>query len=307
MLKLANRLIRMLNRMTEAVLYLIMLFALLTGAFFLWESRRNYQAADTGAYTAYRPAEDDMARFQALREINPEVIGWLRIEGMPVDYPLTQTTDNMKYVNTGADGRFAMSGAIFLDYRSSPHFTDFSSIIYGHDMEKRKMFGSLCEYADSSVLEAHPNGHLFFDGKDHGVEFFALVFTDAFDGEVYTLDVGEDAREAYLDTLEKKAVAVRSCEKGPDDRYVLLSTCTEQASNGRYILVGKLKEAENAAGTGQTETPAAAQNKEEKASSFRLNSLPLWLWCLLLAGCLLLNTAVTLPRMRKKAARHSRS
>ena len=126
------------------------------------------------------------------------------------------------------------------------------------------------------------------------------MFTDAYDGEVYTLDIGKDAREAYLDTLEKKAVAVRSCEKGLDDRYVLLSTCTEQAANGRYILVGKLTETGSAAGTGQTETPAAAQNKEEKASSFRLNSLPLWLWCLALSGCLLLNTAVSLPRRGKR-------
>ncbi len=72
--------------------------------------------------------------------------------GTHIDYPITQTDNNEKYVNTGADGEFSLAGSIFLDYQNSQAFTDFNSILYGHHMEKGAMFGDLENFQDEAFL-----------------------------------------------------------------------------------------------------------------------------------------------------------
>ena len=288
MIKLARQLIRILDRATDVVLYVILFSALLLGAFSLWEARQTYGAADTGAYTAYRPEGEDMGRFRELRAINPEVIAWLRIDGMPVDYPVTQANDNEKYLNTGAEGQFTLSGSLFLDYRNSPDFSDFNSVVYGHDMEKRRMFGSLREFADPGVLEEHSRGSLFFQDREHSVEFFALVLTDAYDAVLYSLDVPHEERAAYIAGVLDKAVAVRDCAVSGEDRLVLLSTCTEEITNGRYVLMGKLTGESAAAEAAQGESGPEKESGSGRVTAVRLNALPLWFWCACLAALLLL-------------------
>ncbi|MCG4817374.1 class B sortase, partial [Collinsella aerofaciens] len=72
--------------------------------------------------------------FEQLKELNPEVFGWLTVYGTNIDYPVTQGKDNWKYVNTNALGEYSLSGAIFLDYTNRKDFQDFNSILYGHHM-----------------------------------------------------------------------------------------------------------------------------------------------------------------------------
>ena len=38
--------------------------------------------------------------FQALREINPDIVGWLYCEDTVINYPVVQTNNNSKYLNT---------------------------------------------------------------------------------------------------------------------------------------------------------------------------------------------------------------
>jgi len=149
----------------------------------------------------------------------------------------------MKYVNTNVEGRYSLSGSLFLDCHNSKDFSDFNSIIYGHHMAKKVMFGEIGDFFDRSMFDSHKYGSLYFDGKDHGIEFLAFIRTDAYDSVVFSPNVEEGQREKYLDGLFAKAVHVRETGVSPDDRLVLLSTCSSSSTNGRDILVGKVTEA----------------------------------------------------------------
>ena len=122
----------------------------------LWDSNQIYQAADKSSYALYKPTETNEGKsFQELQAVNPEVFAWLTVYGTNIDYPVTQGHDNMKYVNTNAEGLYSLSGAIFLDCNNSRHFSDFNHIVYGHHMENKVMFGELADFANRAMFDAH--------------------------------------------------------------------------------------------------------------------------------------------------------
>ncbi len=239
--KIAIRMVRAIDRATDLIIEISLCIVLLFGVYSLWDSENVYKTADAGNYVAFRPTADDTLSFDELRAKNPEVFAWLTVNDTPIDYPMTQTDNNEKYVNYNAEGDYTLSGAIFLDYRNSPDFDDFNSIVYGHHMEKKMMFGSLSDFDDEAYFNSHLYGNLFFNGRDHGIEFFAFVLTDAYDYELFTpAVVGEEARQAYLDRILSKAIHKRNLPISTDDQILVLSTCTTEITNGRYMLMGKL-------------------------------------------------------------------
>jgi len=222
---------------------LMILLSLVTFAgYALWDAQQIYQAADKAIYAVYKPtAANEGKTFLELQALNTEVFAWLSVYGTDIDYPVTQGQDNMKYINTNAEGLYSLSGAIFLDCFNNGDFSDFNNILYGHHMEKNAMFGEIESFANGNTFSSRRYGNLYYGGKEHGLEFFAFVHTDAYDSAVFTANVtGDAARQAYLDGLLAKAVHERAIGITAQDNIVLLSTCSSASTNGRDILVGKI-------------------------------------------------------------------
>lgn len=275
-----NKAVRVLDRITDVIIEIIVCVLLIFGVYSLWDSRQVYQEADSSNYIAYRPDSEDSVGFEELRLINPEVFAWLTVNDTPIDYPLTQTDDNEKYINTNAQGQYTLSGSIFLDYRNSPDFDDFNSILYGHHMERKLMFGSLSDFADREYFDTHPYGNLYFNGQNHGIEFFALVRTDAYDTGIFRPAVkGEAERQEYIDKIISGAVCYRDMTVTTEDRIILLSTCTSSFTNGRYLLVGKLVD-ELHLQEKKNQAPAIRVGIGIDRRADRMRSLPVWVWCI---------------------------
>ena len=217
------------------------LFVLAFAGYALWDSEQIHSQADKSVYTAYKPtAENEGKTFQQLKQLNDEVIAWLTVNDTNIDYPITQAGDNMKYVNTNAEGRYSLSGSVFLDYRNDSGFSDFNSIIYGHNMDKKTMFGEVGYFGDEKYFSTHKYGNLYFEDTDHTIEFFAFIHTDAYNSSIFWPNVPEDMRQEYLNRLLDEAQHVRNIGVTTDDRLVLLATCSPDSTNGRDILVGRI-------------------------------------------------------------------
>jgi sortase B len=222
---------------------LIALLSLLSiGMYAMWDSNQVSEAASMERYEVFKPLDsNESPSFDELRAINPEVFAWLNVYGTHIDYPVAQAADNMKYVNTDAEGRYSLSGSIFLDKGSSRDFSDFSSILYGHHMEDQVMFGEISSFIDRAYFYAREYGALYYDGRWHGLQFFAFLRADAYDGSVFRVKIeGREERQAYLDKLRNMADYTRAIDVTTDDHIVLLSTCSPTPTNGRDILVGKI-------------------------------------------------------------------
>ena len=227
------------NNIILTAIVLLIAFA----GYALWDSNQLHYSADKLHYAVYKPtAADEGKSFKELQAINEEVFAWLTVYGTNIDYPVTQGSDNMKYVNTNAEGNYSLSGAIFLDSGNSKDFSDFNSILYGHHMAKKVMFGEIGEFSDKDMFDSHRYGNLYYNDKNHGIEFFAFLHTDAYDSMIFRVSTREDDHQAYLDDLLSKSIYIRDIGITIQDRIVLLSTCSSDSTNGRDILVGRISD-----------------------------------------------------------------
>lgn len=210
------------------------------GCYALWDSGQVFQAASAEKYEVYKPTVDDSLSFEELQAVNPEIIGWLTVDGTHIDYPFTQGKDNHQYINTNVEGEYSLAGSIFLDYRNQKDFSDFNSILYGHHMAENAMFGDLADFKDQEFFDGHRYGKLYFDGKNHQIEFFAFLEVDAYDSRIYDPAIPESERQEYLDRIFREALHRREIQIGITNHLILLSTCTSEVTNGRHVLVGRI-------------------------------------------------------------------
>ena len=292
MKKTAKFIVRMIDHMVNLTALLLILIVMFLSCYMLWDSNQVYQAADAKNYEAYIPTEKHTKSFEELQKINPDIIGWIRVNDTNINYPLLQAEDDDTYMNTDAEGKYSLSGSIFLHCANKPDFSDFNNMIYGHHMEKHKMFGDVGMFTDKTYFEKHPYGNLFFDGKDHGVEFYALIQADSYNERIVSICPDDPkAKQAYLQEILDNALYKRNFEITQNDHLVLLITCTSELTNGRNILVGKLsdqiypeKEKPKSLGTGIDEL------KE------KMRQVPVICWILLLIIVLW----ITDRKMRKR-------
>ena len=163
MLAAAARLARLGSAAVSALAAVLMAVLLAFGGFALWQdaavSRGAFASADL---LQYKPADKNTAAptLAELQALNPDVCGWLTIDGTHIDYPLVQGATNMDYINRDVYGEFSLSGAVFLDSRSKADFSDGYSIVYAHHMENGAMFGDVSKFVQADYFAAHPSGSL---------------------------------------------------------------------------------------------------------------------------------------------------
>lgn len=234
--------VKIVSNVVDFMILTIIVLMISVSAYAMWDSGQVYQAADASQFAVYKPnAEEDSISFAELQAMNPEVFGWLTVYGTNIDYPIAQGPDNGKYVNTSVFGTYSLSGAIFLDYLNDKDFQDFNSIMYGHHMEKQAMFGDLGSFSNKDFFDSRIYGNLYFSGKDHGLEFFAFIKTDAYDGGVFTPCIqGKEAQQTYLQNLMDKAIYTRDIGVSAEDHILLLTTCSSDSTNGRDILAARI-------------------------------------------------------------------
>lgn len=240
---IGKHIVEIISGIINFILLVIILFFVAIASYALWDSNQIHMKANAKQYENYKPSENEFLSFGDLQAINSDVIAWLTVYGTQIDYPVVQGPDNIKYVNTNVYGEHSLSGNIFLDSRNNPSFSDFNNILYGHHMEKQVMFGELHKFSDEDFFKTHRYGNFFYDKNDHGLEFIAFIYTDAYDKVIFDPNIsGLEAQETYLQALLEKAVQKRDIKINNNDRILLLSTCSALRTNGRDILIAKIVE-----------------------------------------------------------------
>jgi sortase B len=165
-------------------------------------------------------------------------VAWLYIPGTNIDYPVMQSEDNEYYAHRAADGSYLYAGSLFMDYRCSSDFSDFNSVIYGHNMGNGTMFADIPNYENEEYFMEHSYGWLTTDDNVRLIDFFAVARTTDTSG-LYLADP----------TFEEWDLQLRNCASiykeigiSEEDNLITLSTCTSAEGNSRTILVGKIIE-----------------------------------------------------------------
>jgi sortase B len=179
--------------------------------------------------------------FSGLIAKNSEIIAWLTIDGTNIDYPVAQAADNKYYLTHTAEKKAAKQGAIFMEFRNNRDFSDFSNILYGHNLQSGNMFGQLVKFKEKSFFDSHTTGTLYTPDKTYLLEIIACAVTSP-TSDYYQYAFSSPAeRTAHMQVLKSGATYWCDTEIDPEaDKLLVLSTCSYEYKNARTVIIAKM-------------------------------------------------------------------
>lgn len=175
-------------------------------------------------------------RLSSLKNINPDVVGWICIPDTKINYPITQGQDNEYYLSHAWNNKSNFVGAIFLETMNCADFTDFNTILYGHNMKNGSMFAGLHDYKDPAYWAQHPYVYLVTAEGILRYEIFSSYNADV-DSKTYGLSFRQDTtREAFIQMALENSDIDTGLEPAITDRILTLSTCTGFGYSQRRVV-----------------------------------------------------------------------
>ncbi len=194
----------------------------------------------TQSAPAPSPAPEVLHDLGALKEKNTDCIGWIRVPGTDIDYPLMWTPgDPERYLHLDFYGGYSDYGVPFLDHRCN--LDSDNLILYGHNMFDGAMFTDLLWYREREYMEGHRQIILETAGGAREYRVIAVCQANSVESKLYQhINFTDPAGKAdFLDAVQKDSVFFI----GADDRaerFITLSTCDVSRRNGRVAVVGEL-------------------------------------------------------------------
>lgn len=230
------------DKMLSVLVVIAVIFMIICGCRLIWLIFRYQEAdnlyADIGEEILLPelPSEDDKnpreenevkqaVDFQKLLSINEEVVAWISIPALELEYPVTQGEDNEYYLHYTYNKEPNFAGSIFLNFRNHADFQDQNTILYGHNMLNGSMFGSL-KHLDVSthpkIIVYTPESVLEYEAVDNRIisvsekEYYQTSFQ------------GED----FLAVLQGLSPEISEAD---GERILTLSTCNGNSAQRRIV------------------------------------------------------------------------
>lgn len=205
------------------------------------------------------PVPEMLPEYKVLYEENPDVIGWLSIDGTNIDYPVMQTPgDEQYYLHRDFYGEENRNGCLLMDTDSTvgvgsleQNYTGGTKpstnlIVHGHTMKSGLMFGKLNLYEDGNYGKEHRI--ICFDSLYEKREYELLA---VFRSQVYNksdevfkyyqffqADTQEEFEEWYRN-IKGRALYDTGVTAQFGDEFITLSCCAYHVEDGRFVVVGK--------------------------------------------------------------------
>ena len=177
---------------------------------------------------------------------NPETVGWIKVNGTKVNYPIVQHSDNDFYLEHDFYQRKTANGWIFADYRNNFETFDNNTIIYGHNLINNTMFGSLTNLLNKSFIE-NPNNHyikLSTKNTNSVWQIFSVYKINPTTDYLQAKFNSTVAYQEFLDTIKNRSYYNFNQNVNYNDKIITLSTC-DNTGTKRVVIHAKLINIEN--------------------------------------------------------------
>lgn len=219
--------------------------------------------SDTSLDSTEEESTEPYYNWEALKEVNDEIIGWISIDNTVIDYPVLchpddpAGTTNPYYLNHNYEDQWDSYGSIFTDPTSYAGLNTKNIVLHGHHMNDGSMFGNLANYgtgfADGSgtpyvnfdFYKSAPIIHFNTPQWNADWKIIAVIHTNALEshGEFFNYLIGSfNTDEEFLDfvyDLRERSIIDTPVTVNEDDQLITLSTCTYEFENFRTAVIAR--------------------------------------------------------------------
>ena len=216
----------------------------------LYSDLATVRKQDTQQETASEP--EKQASYRNLYLKNPDMVGWIQIEGTNIDYPVMQTpADPTYYLKHDFEKNYTDYGCPFMQANCDALAPSDNLIIYGHNMKDGSMFADLAKYRSKDFWQTHKT--VWFDTElgSSAYEIFAVIHTtvqaddaDAFPFYWFVDAASPEEFADYVSACKAQALYDTGISAQYGDKLLTLSTCDNITDNGRWLVIAKRTETE---------------------------------------------------------------
>lgn len=191
------------------------------------------------------------AKYVKLYKKNKDIIGWIKIKGTRINYPVMQTVNTPQYyLRRNFERKYSISGTPFLDEQSDIFTPSSNWLIYGHNMKDGTMFHDLLDYADKDFYDDHKtiNFDTIYKGGQGEYQVIAAFYSQIYTKEENVFKYYEHAsitNEEAFNTFVQGIKGLTLYDTGVNveygDQLITLSTCSYHVPDklGRFAVVAK--------------------------------------------------------------------
>jgi sortase B len=205
----------------------------------LLEVPEDVQGSGSGEEEVDEEGRKIINSYGKLLEVNSDTVGWLKVKGTKIDYPVVKTTDDFYYLNRNFYKDKDYSGWVFMDYRNNIDELDDNTIIYAHNRyTSGVMFGTLENVSKPNFYNKDSNLIISFNTlyKEYKWKIFSFYGIDVTNDYLVTLFLDDEVKEKekFFKMLKERSEHEFSTQVTKDDKILTLSTCLD--NNRRFVV-----------------------------------------------------------------------
>ena len=192
-------------------------------------------------------AENHNIDWNKLKERNTDVYSWVYVPGTKVDHVVVQPSkskSDLYYIDKDLDKNYKFAGTIFSERMNKKDYSDPITVLYGHNMINGGMFATLHKFHNPKFFKKHKKMYVYQPHRRLTYRIYSAFTYD--DRHIMNSFDFTDAK--VLKKFQKMTLKPKSMDKNvrkhtnlnQDSKILILSTCTNGASNTRYLVLGVL-------------------------------------------------------------------
>ena len=193
------------------------------------------------------PEREMLPHMKELYEQNPDVVGWIRVDGTKLDYPVMYVPeDEERYLHANFEGKSDYAGLPFIDKDCTMDPESQNLIIYGHNMTNGKAFRALMYYQMQNFYEEHPTIYFstLYEEREYEIVtcFFDRVYKKqetCFKFYQFIDPANEEEFNVGRDYFKNHNLQDTGVEIEYGDELITLVTCAYHVDNGRFVVVAR--------------------------------------------------------------------
>ena len=233
------------------IIFVLAMLVVTAAAFFIvmhfFSDNDSQEYIKPGKPTSGNFAENHNIDWNKLHERNTDVYSWIYVPGTKVDHVVVQPSkskSDLYYMNRNLDKDYEFAGTIFSERHNQKDFGDPVTVLYGHNMRNGGMFATLHRFKNHKFFKKHKKMYVYQPKRKLTYKIYSTFTYD--DRHIMNSFDFNDAK--VLKDFQKMTLAPKAFDKNvrkntslnANSKILILSTCTNGASNTRYLVMGVL-------------------------------------------------------------------
>ena len=212
----------------------------------VYDRIKEGESVETGNAAVSADLAAIRAKITSLKQKNPDVVGWIKVEGTKINYPLmrSKTGNDEYYLDHAYTGEYNSLGAIFMVSECDEVLDrNYNTVIYGHNVVNGAMFHDVMKFFDASFFASETVKIYTLDGE-YIYKPFAIYQTRSDYEYIRTSFGGYGQFLKFAAEMKGNSDVASDVTLSEGDTMITLSTCTATGyvTKDRITLQAKLIE-----------------------------------------------------------------